>query len=457
MNYDHEILLKEISQEIDSIRKALLTKDYFIDLRFSAYTKVEVSVINKEKKINRSNCLEVGLRIMNGNKKHFYYFENSLTEVKPILHKVKSMFTKKGKIARDYEELASKETYENYEKYENIEPQEAIELIKTSKERSAEKYDINIKSFICSYSEITAIKGVLNSLGCDIRYSYSESYLRCRAIAQKNDVQEVGTQTHGSREGSKKLEFENTIENAVHTVKELLEAKECKRGKYSVIIDNRMAGVLAHELLGHASEGDSIINRDSVLRKYYNKAMADEKITIVDDNEIGFGKLKYDDEGIKAQKVEIIKKGVLSNYLNSVETAQKLKQKPTGNTRCQNPLFMPIVRMRTTYFKPWKTKKEDLFDEKECVYFIDMTGGSVNPVTGNFVFKPKKAYLIKNGEKQQILKNVILSGNIIETIKNIQDIGDDFQLSHGYCGKLGQYVPVGDGGPHMKLEKILIG
>ncbi|MEM5777442.1 MAG: metallopeptidase TldD-related protein, partial [Candidatus Aenigmatarchaeota archaeon] len=107
--------------------------------------------------------------------------------------------------------------------------------------------------------------------------------------------------------------------------------------------------------------------------------------------------------------------------------------------------------------EPGKTKKDELFDKKECIYFIDMTGGSVNPVTGNFVFKPKKAYLMKNGEIQKVLKNVILSGHILETIKNIEDVANDFELSYGYCGKFGQYVAVGDGGPHIKLKQILIG
>ena len=64
---------------------------------------------------------------------------------------------------------------------------------------------------------------------------------------------------------------------------------------------------------------------------------------------------------------------------------------------------------------------------------------------------------IENGEIKTPLRDVSLSGNILETLKNIDAVGNDFKLSVGFCGKDGQTAPVGDGGPHTRILNALVG
>ena len=69
----------------------------------------------------------------------------------------------------------------------------------------------------------------------------------------------------------------------------------------------------------------------------------------------------------------------------------------------------------------------------------------------------REGFKIENGEITTPLRDVSLSGNILETLKNVDAIGNDFELSVGFCGKDGQTAPVGDGGPHTRILNALVG
>ena len=69
-------------------------------------------------------------------------------------------------------------------------------------------------------------------------------------------------------------------------------------------------------------------------------------------------------------------------------------------------------------------------------------------------------YKIKNGRITSMLRDIVLSGNVFQTLKNIKMIGDDKRMYGGLggCGKGGQGpLPVSFGGPHMLIGDVLIG
>ena len=91
------------------------------------------------------------------------------------------------------------------------------------------------------------------------------------------------------------------------------------------------------------------------------------------------------------------------------------------------------------------------------MYLKGSRGGQVDTGKGIFQFNAAEGYLIEDGEITTPLRDVSLSGNILETLKNIDAIGNDFKLSVGFCGKDGQTAPVGDGGPHTRILNALVG
>ncbi|WP_258083653.1 TldD/PmbA family protein [Thermococcus thermotolerans] len=239
----------------------------------------------------------------------------------------------------------------------------------------------------------------------------------------------------------------------------LLHAQSPPSGEFDIIIDPELTGVFIHEALGHAVEADSVKNGDSILAGKLGERIAVEGLTVVDDPTLPgkFGSYVYDDEGIKAKRVEIIKNGVLVNYLTDRETSALLGLEPNGHGRAQGYSYQPLVRMSNTYVEPGDWSFEEMVEEvKNGLYMIGDKGGEVDTANGTFTFGAKEGYIIENGEIKAQVRDVALSGGILDVLKNIRAIGNDLRIEFpGYCGK-GQWVPVDDGGPHV-LTRALVG
>ncbi len=241
---------------------------------------------------------------------------------------------------------------------------------------------------------------------------------------------------------------------------ELLSASPAPLGKHPIIIDGRMTGLLCHEALGHACEADSVLAGSSILKGKLGGVIGSTLVTITDNPTTpgAFGSYAFDDEGVQATGTVLVSKGKLKNYLQSRETSAKLGAKPTGNARAQAFSYAPIVRMSNTCMARGESGVEELFEGvKIGIYARGMSGGCVDTTTGYFVFAAEDGYLVEKGKKTRLLRDVLLSGNVVETLKSIDMVANDFLGSPGFCGKGGQSVPVSDGGPHIRVKEAMVG
>ncbi|WP_297534958.1 TldD/PmbA family protein [Thermococcus sp.] len=240
---------------------------------------------------------------------------------------------------------------------------------------------------------------------------------------------------------------------------ELLRAGSPPSGEMDVVADPELTGVFIHEALGHAVEADSVKNGDSILAGRLGERIAVDGLNVVDDPTLPgkFGSYPYDDEGIKAKRVEIIRDGVLVSYLNDRETAEYFGLEPNGHARAESYAHQPLVRMGNTYVEPGDWSFEEILEEvKNGLYMLGDKGGQVDTANGTFTFGAKIGYIVENGEIREPVRDVALSGKILNVLKNIRAIGKDTRVEFpGYCGK-GQWVPVDDGGPHI-LTRALVG
>jgi TldD protein len=241
-----------------------------------------------------------------------------------------------------------------------------------------------------------------------------------------------------------------------------LTAMPVKGGKYTVVIDPKLCGVFVHEAFGHLSEAD-FIYENANLRDIMviGKRFGSDALSIVDDGtlvgEAGYN--KYDSEGTPTQKTSLIKNGILANRLHSRETAARMNEKPTGNARAISYAHGPIVRMTNTYMEPRDYTFEKMLSEVDNgIYAIGALGGQTNMEM--FTFSAEEAFMIRNGKLQEKVRDVVLTGNVFETLMNIDAIGSDLQIHGGLggCGKGGQSpLRVSDGGPHVRIKNVVIG
>jgi TldD protein len=248
-------------------------------------------------------------------------------------------------------------------------------------------------------------------------------------------------------------------EGAKATVR-LLKAPAPPSGRMTVVLDPELTGVFSHEALGHASEGDLIAAGESCLKGRMGEKLGDESVTLCDDSTVpgGFGSFPYDDQGMPSRRRVLLEDGVVVGHLTDRVSAYKLGRASTGSARAESYADRPLVRMTNTFIEAGdKSFDELLAGIKQGVYAVGSRGGQVDTAKGSFVFNAQESYLIKNGRLGHALRDVSLTGSILETLANVEGLGKEFAWGDpGYCGK-GQYVPVGDGGPHTRIKDVIVG
>jgi len=273
-------------------------------------------------------------------------------------------------------------------------------------------------------------------------------------------------QSHESFAGPFGFDFvqnrEEMPRTAARRAVELLNARSVTGGQYPVVADPMLAGVFVHEAFGHLSESDFVYENPKaremmVLGRRFGKGI----LNVFDDGTIPGqrGTHRFDDEGTPTRHNDLIKEGILIGRLHSRETAAKMGEKVTGNARAINYRFPPIVRMTNTAIANGSTTFDEMIrDIKLGIYACEAYGGET--MLENFSFSSGYAYLIRDGRIAEMVKDVILSGNLFTTLMNIDAVGNDFKWLSvgGGCGKGEQApLPVGMGAPHIRIQNVVIG
>ena len=274
------------------------------------------------------------------------------------------------------------------------------------------------------------------------------------AVAQRNGIYQTDGEGRSGVGGLEVLERHDPVALAREvgeTAVALLDAAVPKGGTYPVVLDQELAGVFVHEAVGHATEGDIVLEGDSCLEGKLGERIGSELVTVKDDPSLmQNGYYPFDDEGSLAQESVLVEKGILRSYLNSRETAARLDG--------SEGLDRPVVRMSNTYIANGDWKLEEILEELgDGVYLAGSRGGQVSTGEGVFQFNAKRGYLVKDGEKKGLLRDVSLSGKILETLMHVRAVGNDLKFNSGRCGKAGQLVPVSDGSPHLLVGEATVG
>lgn len=252
-------------------------------------------------------------------------------------------------------------------------------------------------------------------------------------------------------------EIATTITDRALTV---LNADLCPAGNMPVVLENGFGGVIFHEACGHLLETTSVEKKASVFWDKKGEQIAHSEVSAVDDGTIDneWGSISIDDEGMETQKTQLIKDGVLTNFLCDRMGEVKTGHPRTGSARRQNYKFHPASRMRNTYIEAGTHSRDEILSSIDNgLYCKAMGGGSVNPGTGEFNFAVEEGYLIKNGKIEKPVRGATLIGTGPDVLMKISMVGKDCTLTAGMCGSVSGSVPVTVGQPPLKVDDILVG
>ncbi|MDR9403485.1 MAG: TldD/PmbA family protein, partial [Halothece sp. Uz-M2-17] len=280
--------------------------------------------------------------------------------------------------------------------------------------------------------------------------------------ARERELVQTGRETTGSRRGWQDLlNLDPQVITAAERAVNALNLPTVTGDTYTVVIDPILSGLFVHEAFGHLSEADMTYENPDLLDVMtMGRQFGPRNLQIFDGAAPPGhrGSYQVDDEGTPAETTQLIQDGVLVGRLHSRETAGKLGERATGNARCLDYQYPPLVRMTNTWIERGETAVEDLFQDIPVgVYAKNWLGGMTNGEM--FTFSAGEAWMIRNGQLAEPVRDVTLSGNVFKTLANIEAIGNDFYWDEsGGCGKGGQSgLPVGCGGPSLRIKDVVVG
>ena len=266
--------------------------------------------------------------------------------------------------------------------------------------------------------------------GAAIEQLLIESGAGLEVVAQRGDdvqVRSFPNSHHGALaqagfEYVKQLDLVGGASTARDEALQLLRAPPPRAGDTTLILDPTQVVMQLHESCGHPVELDRALGQElsyaggSFLTPEYLGSFqyGSRHVNIVADATIagGVGSFGFDDEGVPAQRVDIIREGQFVGYLSSRESAACIGVASSGGAmRAERWDVPPLVRMTNVNLEPGDAALEELCRDVKHGYLLSTNKSwSIDDRRLNFQFTTEIGWEIANGERGRIIKNPLYTG-----------------------------------------------
>ena len=236
-------------------------------------------------------------------------------------------------------------------------------------------------------------------------------------------------------------------------------SRSLRRGKYDLILSPTLAGLLIHETIGHASEGDNYIEGKSSLKGKLGQMISSSQLSLFDDDVPGGVFAPYDDEGTPKTKTYIIRKGMLVGLLTSLSEVAELGLPPSGNGRAQDYTRFPICRQTNICIEPGNVKVQEMIDNIKSGLYLSSVGGDAKIERDILTMSGCMGQIIEKGELRRSFKGVCIQDSVMNILNGINTIGTDPKVYvniFGKCYKRRQRIYVGRSAPHLQISNVAI-
>ncbi|HEY4176382.1 MAG TPA: metallopeptidase TldD-related protein [Kofleriaceae bacterium] len=243
------------------------------------------------------------------------------------------------------------------------------------------------------------------------------------------------------------------------------------------ILEGRAAGVFFHEVFGHRIEGhrQKDLTSGQTFASYIGKDIAPDWLSVYDDAEIETlngiqlnGFYRFDDEGVRARRVELITNGKLvgfdmgRNPINGFPNSN-------GHGR-RSPGLPPVARQGNLVVEAAKSvPRTDL--EKLLIneikkqgrpygmIFSDISGGFTNTsafAPQAFKVNPVMAYRLYPDGHRELVRGIDIGGTPLIALQSIRAASREIETFNGVCGAESGWVPVSASAPSLLIERLEI-
>jgi len=281
--------------------------------------------------------------------------------------------------------------------------------------------------------------------------------------------------------GYELIEELKLLENARRIAEEavaLHKADQCPEGMFDLILDSSQLGLQIHESVGHPIELDRVLGMEAnfagtsflTLEKLRTLRYGSDLVNVVADarqeHGPGLGTFGFDDEGVAAQCIPIITKGLFTGYLSSRETAHTIGLNRSGGTvRAEAWNRLPMIRMTNISLLPGEkplSLEQLIASTDRGILMQTNRSWSIDDKRYNFQFGCEIGWEIMNGKRVRMVKNPSYSGITTEFWNSLEAIcsKDEWTLwGTPNCGKgqPQQVMGTGHGASPARFRGIKIG
>lgn len=249
-------------------------------------------------------------------------------------------------------------------------------------------------------------------------------------------------------------ELDDLVKACCEEVLELEDAKQMVSGTYDVICDPYLTGRMCHEAFGHDALMDQCLKGQSEALSYLGKQVASPLIQMVD-----VGSYLFDDEGNVDEMTYLVKDGIFVHGLYDQATASRMGTTSTGNGRRANYASKAYARMSNIYIEKGTTPLDTMISSISDGYLLEnLENNTVTLKNWQEQAILCKARRIQDGQlTDDIYAPVLLSSSVLELLRQVDMVSEDFSLYHHYTCDLGDSdgIKVGIGGPYLKTKARL--
>lgn len=307
-------------------------------------------------------------------------------------------------------------------KAEGFEPADATrcatEMLKTAK-----SYDSRVSVDSGTFNSSLLTHALCNSNNIELEEMISVFSWDIMGMAlDGNDVSNFDFQFNGTH-SVKNIDVATTAEDFAKTVVKSLNARKIDSLKGSMLLSPNAAHELIQGVLTFSINSNNVQKKTSKFARKVGKKVAANKLTVIDDATFvdGLSAESFDREGVGHRRNVIIDKGVLKRYVYNTYTADKDRTKSTGNA-AGGTTSPPSVGVTNLIFEGGSKNLDHMIGEIKKGVMINRFSGNVNPVNGDFSGVVKGGHLIENGSIVCPVKEVMVAGNVFDSLKNISGL-----------------------------------
>ena len=411
-----------------------------IEVYVSSSSSTTISIFNGELEKNQvQDSKGISVRAIYKDKMAYLAIENDNEDLNFIINTLKDNASSLTTL-EEFEIFGGSDEYPEINRvdggFEKVPMSEKVKLVK-GLEREVKAVDPRIK-FVpyCRYVESSETIELINSKGLELSKTTSYAYLVAQAIAKEND------ESQSSHDFDIKLKYDEldpktlALKIAKETI-EKLNAKPVPSKVYPIVFNNKAMSELFGVFTSIFS-GEAAIKKLTPLLGKEGQKIFSEKVTIVDDPLFpdSINAQPFDDEGVACYKKEVVKDGVFKTLLHNLKTARYFKTTSTGNGFKAARSGAVGVSGSNLYIASGEKTYDELIESISEGLLITALAGlhaGANSITGDFSAQAS-GFLIIDGKISRPVNLIVVSGNFIKILNDVEDLGNDFKMFYTNVG-----------------------